>query len=328
MDLTIPDSEGRYLITGSSGFIGTRLMGRLGGTAATLGLDLRPAMAEALQSKTRIVDVRDTASLKGILRTFRPSHIIHLAARTDFQGKTPGDYTSNTDGVASLLTAVRSLETPPIVNFVSTRYVHHPHHPVRGLWDYCPTNPYATSKVIGESLVRSVVDIPWVISRPTSIWGPGFGTPYRQFFTTVRRRLYVHAGHRQVIKTLGYVDNAVSQLIALTSRQAVDAFAPPVYYVGDYLPTDILEWARSIARFVQSPPPVHAPYALLWFIALSGSAAQAVTQRPSPLTLERLTNLYRSQVFDLSRTQSLAPGSMIDLQSATETTIRWLVQQS
>ena len=53
--------------------------------------------------------------------------------------------------------------------------------------DYCPTTAYGASKALGEEAVRAAqLDVPWVIVRPTSIWGPWFDIPYRTFFDSIQ----------------------------------------------------------------------------------------------------------------------------------------------
>lgn len=52
-----------------------------------------------------------------------------------------------------------------------------------------------------------MVDLPWVLVRPTSIWGPWFDVPYRNFFLSVARRRYVHPAGKRIHKSFGFVGN-------------------------------------------------------------------------------------------------------------------------
>jgi nucleoside-diphosphate-sugar epimerase len=80
-------------------------------------------------------------------------------------------------------------------------------------YDYNPSTIYGESKVITEELIR-VNSLPyeWAILRPTSIWGPWFGEPYRNFFDMMISKKYFHIGDRGCTKTYGFVENAVYQI--------------------------------------------------------------------------------------------------------------------
>jgi UDP-glucose 4-epimerase len=72
----------RYLITGGSGYIGSRLTELLAArddVEAIVDLDVRPPPAP--QAKTTFVrgDVRDTGAIRGLLERERPDALIHLA---------------------------------------------------------------------------------------------------------------------------------------------------------------------------------------------------------------------------------------------------------
>ena len=50
-------------------------------------------------------------------------------------------------------------------------------------------SPYGESKVICERMVREMysASYDWAILQPTSIWGPWFRAPYRNFFDGAKR---------------------------------------------------------------------------------------------------------------------------------------------
>src|SRR3954470_6257058 len=97
----------RILVTGGSGFIGSNLcsaLSREGHEVTSLDLAqpqiLRPMLTAVMG------DVRDRALVVEILRRRRITHVVHLAARTDLDGRSIRDYNSNTAGVASMLHAL------------------------------------------------------------------------------------------------------------------------------------------------------------------------------------------------------------------------------
>ena len=89
-----------------------------------------------------------------------------------------------------------------------------------GETDYCPTTPYGESKVEMEILVResTLIPCPWAMVRPTSIWGPRFGVPYKNFFSTVASGYYFHPGRHDVRRSFGYVGNAAKNTTPATPK--------------------------------------------------------------------------------------------------------------
>jgi nucleoside-diphosphate-sugar epimerase len=87
----------------------------------------------------------------------------------------------------------------------------------------------------------------WCIIRPTSIWGPWFGEPYRNFFDMVRKRVYFHIGHIKCYKTYGYIGNSIYQIQQLLFHPTLDE-NNKVFYIGDEPAYEINEWADEIAK--------------------------------------------------------------------------------
>src|SRR4051812_40154185 len=97
------------LVTGSSGFIGTRLMNWCqANRLAAVGLDWRPPSA-GLVSNHISCDINHRDHLAQAVKDASPTSIVHLAARTDLAGKTVEDYPANSIGVSNLLQAIRQV---------------------------------------------------------------------------------------------------------------------------------------------------------------------------------------------------------------------------
>src|ERR671922_1732439 len=96
----------RILITGGSGFIGTNLVEHFRAEgAALLNLDTRPPRNRAHAPCWRKMDILDAGSVKDAFKEFSPTHLVHMAARTDLGGRTIGDYAANTAGLANVIDA-------------------------------------------------------------------------------------------------------------------------------------------------------------------------------------------------------------------------------
>ena len=102
----------RLIVTGGSGFIGTHVARKaMASGVEWLNLDIRrPVSGEAVDRWER-VDVMDRDRLTKTFTTFRPTHVLHLAARTDTDARSLSDYGVNTVGTIGL--AVCSLVVKP-----------------------------------------------------------------------------------------------------------------------------------------------------------------------------------------------------------------------
>lgn len=313
------------LITGSSGFIGTNLVSKLLQTENynILGLDL---VAPKISEHNRIwqqVDLRDKHTLSKCIDEFGPNIVIHLAARTDLNGKTIEDYDSNTTGVSNMIEALGELEMLERVVFASSMYVCQPGYTPRDFDEYKPHTIYGESKVLTEKIIKEKnASYTWSIIRPTSIWGPYFGEPYNLFFKIVLSRKYFHMGNKACKKTYGYIDNFIYQMesIIKADKKQVDK---KIFYLGDYEPYDITSWANEIAEYKQIKIP-NIPYSLFKMAGFFGDLLKSVGVK-FPMTSFRLRNMTTDNVFDLAQIKEIAPELLVSRKDGTKITVDWMV---
>jgi nucleoside-diphosphate-sugar epimerase len=314
----------RILITGGSGFIGTNAVGHFAGRHEVLNFDIAAPMNPEHAMHWRQVDLLDAASLKAAVAGFDPHFVLHLAARTDLDGRGLEDYAANITGVSNLLDALVGAPSLRRVIFTSSMLVCKVGYQPISDTDFCPPNPYGESKVHGELLVRERPPaVPWVLVRPTSIWGPWFREPYRNFFDYVLKGRYFHIGVTRVYKTYGYVGNVIYQLQSILDAPVVDVHGR-VFYLGDSSEYVIREWADTIAsrlgiRIRQ------APLALVRCAAWIGDVLRSVDLR-FPMTSFRLKNMTTENRLDLSPILSLAPALPFDRNHSIDLTLDWLRQ--
>jgi nucleoside-diphosphate-sugar epimerase len=313
----------RFIITGGSGFIGTHIVKRLIDDGHdVLNIDIATPKVKEDEKYWLKLDICDASKLKDQVQAFNPEFVIHLGARTDLNGKTLEDYAANIDGVTNLLDALEGLSGLKKVIFTSSMYVCEPGYQPTDFDDYAPHTVYGESKVLTEKLIKERdPTYTWSIVRPTSIWGPYFGEPYNLFFKIVLSRKYFHFGDRACKKTYGYIDNFVYQIFAILD--ADDALInKKVFYLGDYDPYDISEWASEIAE-VQGIKVPTVPFFVLRLAAWTGDALKLAGMR-FPMTSFRLKNMTTDNIHNLELIKVLAPNLPVDRKTGTRRTIEWI----
>lgn len=313
----------KILITGGSGFIGTHLVEYfLTNNFEVLNIDLQTPKITSHHFVWKKINICHAESFKQEIISFSPHLVIHLAARTDLNGKTLDDYESNTIGVSNLIDALNSVNTLEKVIFTSSMYVCKPGYKPSDYEDYHPHTVYGESKVISEKLIKnSSASYAWSIIRPTSIWGPYFGEPYNLFFKIVLSGKYFHMGDRACKKTYGYIQNTVEQVISIL-RASKDDSHERVFYLGDYEPYNISEWADEIALLSNKKIP-KVPFLFFRTVALFGDILKFAGIN-FPMTSFRLKNMTTDNIHDLSLIKSLTPELSVGRLEGTKTTINWI----
>lgn len=98
----------RYLITGGSGYIGSRVVERLAASKnadAVVNADLRPPEFQPQGSSFRQLDVRDADALNATIVEERPDVLLHMAFVVDPTHDEPNMYDTNVNGTFNVLAA-------------------------------------------------------------------------------------------------------------------------------------------------------------------------------------------------------------------------------
>ena len=319
----------RVLVTGGSGFIGTNLVGLL----LERGHEVTAYDVAEPRDPSQVVDrvqgdLREESSVRAVVESTAPEIVFHLGARTDLHGQAvEPDYAANTAGVRHVVQAVDDLAPQARVVYASSRLVcrigYQPQHEA----DYCPPNPYGASKVEGELIVRRHARHPWTILRPTSIWGPWFGVPYRDFFDSVRGGRFVRARGADVPKQFGYVGNTAYQLAALCDPGPFEALRGQTAYLADYEPIQVGDFADRIRRRLGKSPVRQVPRGVLKAGALTGDALKRLGWAEPPLTSFRLDNLLTPMLHDLAPLEAAVGPVPHDQDAGIAATLAWMDSQ-
>lgn len=217
---------------------------------------------------------------------------------------------------------LRKLPNLKKVIITSSKFVTKNGYKIKNQHDYCPHTKYGESKVKTELIVwKTEPPCDWCIIRPTSIWGPWFGVPYRNFFDMVMRRLYFHIGHIKCHKTYGYIGNAIYQIEQLLFNETPDK-DNKVFYIGDEPAYEINEWADEIASelgFTIRTMPA-------WFVKCIAKFGDflGIFRIHFPMQSFRYGNMTNDGINDMANTYKIAPQTLFSRLEGTKATIEWI----
>ena len=316
----------KILITGGSGFIGTNLVQYyFDRNVKVLNYDIKPPRNKSHTNYWLNADILDTEALSKAVQEFNPDYIFHLAARTDLDGECIEDYAENTRGVSNLVEAAKKAPNLKRVIFASSMYVCKPGYQPKDEYDYLPTTPYGESKIIGEKIVRTEAGdaFSWLIVRPTSIWGPWFDVPYKNYFTAVMKGYYFHPKGLKVNRSYGFVLNTVHILtkLASCSREKVHS---KTFYVADYDPIDLKTWGVMIQEASNSRKITEAPNVVFVVAAKFGDFLKRLGYPNPPMTTFRFNNMRTNVLFDMDEVKFLCGDLPYTTRQGVECTVGWM----
>lgn len=314
----------RVLVTGSSGFIGRWTCGELVRRGYSVhGFDLNRPRFSLENFDFTIGNILDRDLLMETFAKFRPVFIIHLAARVDLDGRCDKDYLANSTGVKNICHAISTTSTVGRAVFASSQLVCSIGTLPDSDEDYCPPNPYGSSKVKSERVVRaeSGGGVPWCIVRPTTVWGPYMSSHYKSFLDHLAKRRYVHPGGRAHYKSYSYVGNAAYQLCQLLECNE-EVIAGKVFYLADYEPISLRSYCDSLAVAMGCSRPLTVPLPLLRIAARFGDLL-SLLGIAFPLTSFRLKNICTEYIFDMRKTESVCGSLPYSFEDGIAATAKW-----
>lgn len=314
----------RVLVTGGSGFIGSHLLDDLEREGvATLNLDIRAPRVAAHTPHWLRQDILDAGGVAAAFSGFRPTHVVHLAARTDTDGRSLAEYEANTVGTSNVLRAIEMTSSVERTVITSTQFVHQGRGQPADDLDFAPHTVYGESKAISERLTReSAVPGTWTIIRPTNVWGPRHPRYAQEFWRVLRSGLYVHPKGPPVIRSYGYVRNVTWQIRRILDCAQADVHQQ-VLYVGD-APIDLLVWVNAFSRRLRGTDVRTVPIGAMRVLAAVGDLLARIGVT-FPLTRSRLASMTSSNPAPMERTLSLLGTPPVSLEAGVEESVQWLL---
>lgn len=180
-----------------------------------------------------------------------------------------------------------------------------------------PAFSYGYSKDIMEKLISSTGYRNMVVVRPTSIFGPRMGAPYKGFFDMLllSRLVVMPRLDDSAVKTFGFVLNLCNQIEFLVINHVC---LPTPIYVGDIEPVNITQMGRIIRkhRLIKNQLVLYPPTQLLFIASQFGDFLKYFFRCNFPLTSYRYDNLTKDRIIDMSESLNLFGDQLYNLEES------------
>lgn len=273
--------EGKALITGASGFIGSNLRDALLDAGADVVAIRRKRSPEPKRGRSVVAEYDDLDRLRAVIREEKPDWVFHVAGAT--KGVTYEDFQrANVMPTKNLLEALTQ-EHPDLKRFVlvSSLTSYGPSTPERPLRETDPRRPiehYGRSKLEAEQVVEALGDsLPWTTLRPGGVYGPG-DVDYFNLFREIEKGRNVFFGNRRRWFSAVYIDDCVRAIVGAATH---DATRSKGYFVCDGRPITWETFQNAIieasGRKVRT---LDLPEVLVDIAALGGELLTAIDKKP------------------------------------------------
>ena len=284
----------KILVTGASGFIGSFLV--QGGLDRDMQVwaGVRKSSSRKYLQDTRIcfaeLDFADSSRLEEQLAKHKAEHdgwdyIIHCAGVTkciDRDGFEKGNYQATRHFIGTL----QKLDMiPKQFLYISSLSIFGPirekdYTPITENDRPQPNTAYGVSKLHTENYLHSLPDFPYVIFRPTGVYGPR-ERDYFLMAQSISRHVDTAAGFRRQDITFVYVEDLVQALYLAIDKQVVRRS----YFVSDGNVYTSKTFSDLIRKELGNPWMFRftCPLALLKVISLAAEAVSHLTKKPSTL---------------------------------------------
>lgn len=314
------------LLTGSSGYIGSRLANRLNERGhSVFGVDRKQYNGNFF-SDTTTGDLLEPSTLE---RTnLNVDCICHLAAAKGDWGISEEEYyRDNLEATRAIIEAGKDAGVKDWV-FYSTVSTLGPHHaPVDEGADFNAINSYGASKADAEKLFHQLAsedpEARVLIIRPSVVYGPGNppSTNIYRLVDAIYNRRFAMVGPGDAIKSTSYIENLLAATIFLMER--MERGVQTYIYVDEPALTTGTLVERIYKLLGRSPPSWHIPLSVATPIATVSDWTADLTGIDLPITAARIEKFNRSTNFDASKIREDGFEQPVSNEDALRRTIEW-----
>jgi nucleoside-diphosphate-sugar epimerase len=314
------------LLTGSSGYIGTRLADRLNEQGSIIyGVDREPYDGDSL-SGVVTGDLLDCSTLEQMNADV--DCICHLAAAKGDWGISKEEYyRDNLEATRQVIEAGVEAGVKDWV-FYSTVSTLGPHHdPVDEDAGFNAIGPYGASKAEAEKLFHQLAEndpeARILIIRPSVVYGPGNppSTNIYRLIDAIYNRRFAMVGPGNAIKSTSYIENLLEATLFLMDRmqRGVQTY---IYVDEPALTTETL--VKRIYKLLgKSPPSWHIPLSIASPLAKISDWTANLTGIDFPITAARIEKFNRSTNFAADKIREEGFDQPVSNKEALQRTVEW-----
>lgn len=227
----------RILVTGASGFIGSFIVSEALERGHEVWAGVRASSSRQYLTDPRIhfaeLDFRSVQHLKEQLSALKEQmggtgwdYIIHAAGATKSL-KREGFFRTNTEGTQHFVVTLRETDMMPTrLVYLSSLSIfgairEEDYSPIRDTDTPQPNTAYGESKLAAEQWLQQQTDLPWVILRPTGVYGPR-EKDYFLMAQSIQQHVDFAVGYRPQEITFVYVRDVVQAVYLACERLEKD----------------------------------------------------------------------------------------------------------
>lgn len=322
----------KILITGASGFIGSFIVEE----ALRRGWDtwaaVRPTSSRRYLQDKRInfiqLNFDDEQSLYDQLSPHRFDYIVHSAGATKCLNK-EDFFRSNTDGTKHLVCSINRLKMPlEKFIFISSLSIYgaireqQPYTDIKESDTPCPNTAYGESKRRAEVFLTEHAAFPYIILRPTGVYGPR-EKDYFMMAKTIKNHIDFSVGFQPQDLTFVYVKDVVQAVFrSLESTKTARS-----YFLSDGNVYRSSTFSELLRNALGNPwwIRIKAPIWLLRIITFFGDIAGCISRNPTALNNDKFQILkQRNWRCDITPAiEELGYKPAYDLQRGVEEMFKW-----
>lgn len=318
------------LVTGAAGFIGSHLTDALVRRKEKVRCLVRKQDDLKYLQKNKVeIFFGDVTNRQTLSKAIKGVDIVyHLAAKTDFSGKTWKSYWfPNVLGTKNVVDLAVKEKVKRLIFFSTIRTIglKDSKQPRNEKAPYCPLNYYDQSKVEGEKILLKAYKeqrLPITIIRPSSVFGPRDKGTYFSFFKTIAKGRFFLIGDGNNLVSFVYVKHVVQAAIKIIDSEKTIG---EIYFINDAKPYYMKNLAKTISMaFGKQLPKFYLPTVIAYIIGFLWAILGKWLKIPVILTPERVKNLTISYVFDISKSiRDFGYNPKIPLTRSITETAKW-----
>ena len=327
----------RILITGASGFIGSFIVEKGLELGYEVWAGMRKSSSRRYLSDERInfieLNLEDKEVLSNQLSRFASQnnkwdYVIHAAGATKCIDSKEF-MRVNFDGTKNLVDVLIELDMRPkqfiylsSLSVMGPAREEQPYQPIMESDPAEPNTAYGKSKLMAEAYIRSIENFPYVIMRPTGVYGPR-ERDYFQMAVSIKNHIDFSVGYKPQVITFIYVKDLV-KAIYLSIEKGVTRRS---YFVSESCGYNSRAFSDYIQREMGVKNVLHIK-APLWFLKIISFSAEwlsRISGKPSTLNCDKYNIMkQRNWLCDTSVIEKqLGFTADYNLERGTAETIKW-----